>query len=70
MSEVSKLPPRGYVYAEVFSPNDLVLTVERFDDGGELSIRLTRDEVTGLVKYLLFLYAVMLLKSKTKEKEA
>ena len=51
MSKLSKLPPKGLVDIEVFTPNDYVLTIRR-PDGKELSVHLTRDELTNLVEYI------------------
>ena len=51
MSKLSKLPPKGSVDIEVFTPNDYVLTIRR-PGGKELSIHLTRNELTNLVEYI------------------
>ena len=51
MTKLSKLPPRGLVDIEVFTPNDYVLTIRR-SDGKELSIYLTKNELTNLVEYM------------------
>jgi len=48
---VSKLPHKGMIDIEEFTSNDFVLTIKR-EDGKELSIHITRDELKSLAEYI------------------
>jgi len=56
MAEFTKLPPKGLVDIEFF--NDHVVITLRREDGKELGMTLTREELINLVIYITALLKV------------
>jgi len=57
MSKLTKLPARGRIDIEKFTPNDYVLTVER-SDGVSVSIHVTREDLKNLAEYIELLLKI------------